>query len=531
MQAARELWLTLLLVLAMCVGASDPARAHAALIASIPEEGAVLSGAPAKLSLSFNENVSPLVVALIRPDGTRSALDRVTVRERALDIAAPGDLSAGTHILSWRVVSADGHPMAGTIVFSIGAPSATPPSIETAADWTLRAAILAAKIALYLGLFIGIGGVFAWVWLGSARRDGRPVVVAALALGIAGALLSIGLQGLDALGAPVHRIVEGAFWKAGASTTLVHTALVAALSMALSLIALMVPTGLARLLSIIALMGAGLSLSLSGHAAAAEPQWLMRSMVFAHTAGVAYWVGALVPLAAALGSGTADAQSMLGRFSRSIPWVLLVLVAGGIVLTIVQVETPEALIETNYGWLLSIKLVLVAALFGLAAVNRWRLTPAVERGLLHPRQRMVRFIVLEVACVVLILAVVAGWRFTPPPRALSIAAAQPVSVHIHTLPAMAELTLSPGRKGRTSAIITIMTGEYGPLDAEAITLTLSPPETGIAPIQQAALKRGDGTWRIERMELPIAGSWSVELDIRVKGSAPILLKSALSVRP
>ncbi|MBN9267641.1 MAG: copper resistance protein CopC [Hyphomicrobium sp.] len=531
MQAARELWLTLLLVLAMCVGASDPARAHAALIASIPEDGAVLSGAPAKLSLSFNENVSPLVVALIRPDGTRSALDRVTARERALDIAVPGDLSAGTHILSWRVVSADGHPMAGTIVFSIGAPSATPPSIETAADWTLRSAILAAKIALYLGLFIGIGGVFAWVWLGSARRDGRSVVVPALALGIAGALLSIGLQGLDALGAPVHRIVEGAFWKAGASTTLVHTALVAALSMALSLIALVVPTVMARLLSIIALMGAGLSLSLSGHAAAAEPQWLMRSMVFAHTTGVAYWVGALVPLAAALGSGRADAQSMLGRFSRSIPWVLLVLVAGGIALTVVQVETPEALIETNYGWLLSTKLVLVAALFGLAAVNRWRLTPAVERGLLRPRLKMVRFIIIEAVCVALILAVVAGWRFTPPPRALSIAAAQPVSVHIHTLPAMAELTLSPGRKGRISAIITIMTGEYGPLDADAITLTLSPPEAGIAAIQQAALKRGDGTWRIERMELPIAGSWSVELDIRVKDNAPILLKSALSVRP
>jgi len=38
--------------------------------------------------------------------------------------------------------------------------------------------------------------------------------------------------------------------------------------------------------------------------------------------------------------------------------------------------------------------------------------------------------------VVAILGVVAGWRFTPPPRALTAATEAPLAVHIHTDNAM-----------------------------------------------------------------------------------------------
>ncbi|TGT50256.1 copper resistance protein CopC, partial [Mesorhizobium sp. M00.F.Ca.ET.170.01.1.1] len=107
----------------------------------------------------------------------------------------------GTHVLSWRVVSVDGHPVGGSALFSIGAPSAAPVAGE-AVDWTLRAVIWAAKLLLYAGLFLGVGGAVALAWLAKDRRCGQSFVVAALLFGLVAAPVSLGLQGMDGLGAP-----------------------------------------------------------------------------------------------------------------------------------------------------------------------------------------------------------------------------------------------------------------------------------------------------------------------------------------
>ena len=45
-----------------------------------------------------------------------------------------------------------------------------------------------------------------------------------------------------------------------------------------------------------------------------------------------------------------------------------------------QVRRPEALISTEYGRLFLVKMALATALLGLAALNRFRLTPALVRG-------------------------------------------------------------------------------------------------------------------------------------------------------
>ena len=59
----------------------------------------------------------------------------------------------------------------------------------------------------------------------------------------------------------------------------------------------------ARALSAIALVGVGLSLAVSGHAATAPPEWLTRPAMFLHGVGVAFWVGALAPLVAMARTG------------------------------------------------------------------------------------------------------------------------------------------------------------------------------------------------------------------------------------
>ena len=56
------------------------------------------------------------------------------------------------------------------------------------------------------------------------------------------------------------------------------------------------------------------------------------------------------------------------------------LVLTGLVLAIIQLGSFRALIETQYGIILSIKLALVAMLLALAALNRFLVTPALARG-------------------------------------------------------------------------------------------------------------------------------------------------------
>ncbi|WP_246693189.1 copper resistance protein CopC, partial [Mesorhizobium sp. M2E.F.Ca.ET.154.01.1.1] len=100
------------------------AFAHAALVAADPADGSVLMQSPARFSLTFSEPVSPLVIALVRPDGTRLALTSFRLTDRTVEIDNPETLKSGTHVLSWRVISEDGHPVGGSVLFSIGAPSA-----------------------------------------------------------------------------------------------------------------------------------------------------------------------------------------------------------------------------------------------------------------------------------------------------------------------------------------------------------------------------------------------------------------------
>ena len=360
--------------------------------------------------------------------------------------------------------------------------------------------------------------------------DAVPVL-AAIATGLAGALVSAGFQGLDALGAPSARLADPVIWWTGMGTSFGRTVVVAILALAAAAVSLLSDGVGGRMWSLAGLLLAGVALSLSGHASAAEPQWLTRPAVFLHGAAIAFWAGALVPLGIALQHGSPQALPALGRFSAAVPFIVALLVAAGAALAVIQVGRPAALIETAYGQVLLVKLGLLAVLFALAAVNRWRLTKPVEAGDAAATRHLVRSIAAETAVVLVIFAVAACWRFTPPPRALAAAAALPEAVHIHTAKAMADLSITPGRAGPVDVSVMIMTGDFGALDAKEVTLAFTNPEAGIEPIRRAAFKPGDGTWRVEGLILPLAGTWRVRVDILISDFEMARLEGDIRVRP
>ena len=487
----------------------------------------MMAQAPKTVRLRFNEPVRPAAIKLI--DGAGKTRDDTTVsaHDDTIEISLPDNLARGTQFISYRVFSADGHPVGGSLTFSLGMPVGSVLA-RTDDNFGLAPLIWLARIGVYLGLFVGVGGVFFGGWL-ARTRAAASVIAAALVVGLISAVAALGLQGLDLLNLPFADIVTPAPWKAAAATSLFPSLMIAIAAMIAATIARWdIPVGAVRTLSTFAIVGVGLSLAASGHASTAPPQWLSRPMVFLHGIGVAFWIGALVPLVAMARTPTASLLSVLNRFSRVAVPVVGALVLTGLVLATVQLESWRALIETRYGQILSTKLALVVVLLGFAALNRIRLTPALAIDPINTRA-LVGSILAECVVVIAVLAVVAGWRFTPPPRSLATAIATPLALHIHTETAMFQVLVSPGTVGTDSFILQLMNGDASPLDAKEATLFLSLPERGIEPLERKAVLGGDGYWHVSSVPLPFAGHWHLRIDALITDFKMVTLEDELDV--
>jgi copper transport protein len=513
---------TLLAVLCLATAAS----AHASLVATEPGDGSVLAAAPTTIELRFNETVTPAVINLIDSEG--KTRDDATVRavDQSIVITPPLSLPRGTQVVSYRVISQDGHPVSGSLVFSIGAPSGTTVALESTGP--VGVLIWLARIGVYLGLFVGVGGVFFLSWIAPARA-GFGWIVAALMVGLLSAAASLGLQGLDVLNLSLGGLATSAPWQAAFATSLGPSLLIAAVAMVAGMMAQRSASlSIARTLSALAVAGVGLSLASSGHAATAPPQWLTRPIVFLHGVGVAFWVGALAPLVLMAWRPAGGLLPTLHRFSRLAVPMVGGLVLTGLTLAIIQLQSFRALVETSYGLILSVKLALVVVLLGLATLNRFRLTPRLALNPQHTRP-LVRSILLECLVVAGILAVVAGWRFTPPPRALAVAIRPPLAIQIHTEHAMFQVLVSPGRVGTDDFVLQLMNGDASPLVAKEATLVLSLPERDIEPLERPAQLGADGYWHVRDVPLPYPGRWHIRVEALVTDFEKVTLEDDLNV--
>ena len=192
-----------LVCLVAALVAGGRAAAHAQLVAADPAAGTVVAEMPAEVVLRFNEPVAVLSARWFPPTGAP-----IDVAPRAdgttLLVPVPDGLGEGTHTLSWRVVSADGHPLGASHVFSVGAPSAAAAAVPPPAAAAWGAAVT--RGLLTLTLVLGVGGA---VYARLVERDDdagggharRLAFWAALAAPVAAAL-ALGMHGLDLLGDP-----------------------------------------------------------------------------------------------------------------------------------------------------------------------------------------------------------------------------------------------------------------------------------------------------------------------------------------
>lgn len=303
----------------------------------------------------------------------------------------------------------------------------------------MDALAVALRFGLYLDLMLLFGtGAFALYALrGAERASGAVLPLFPLLLSVSFAALPLSALGLLVLAAnmagtplfPVDNDTLGVvLWETAIGTAwMVRIAALAATALAV------VTLHRAPLaVSLVAASGGALALATlawSGHGAMeGAGGWLHLAADIAHLLAAGLWIGALFCLgilvfAPSTGASVARLQlahRALAGFAPVGSMAVAMLVATGIANTfwILGWAGLTGLPGTRYGQLLIAKLLLFAAMLGLAASNRWRLVPRLESGLtaspLAPLAALRRSLALEALAGAAIVALVA-WLGTLDP--------------------------------------------------------------------------------------------------------------------
>jgi copper transport protein len=498
----------------LAVLACGEAAAHAVLVETVPADRAVVAAPPASLTLAFNEPVEPVALRLIDSAGAVVPM-RVEAAGEKVRLVPAAALAQGTYILSWRVVSADSHPIAGALQFAVGAAPpewrATPTARGT--DW---GAVAIANHALHLAaMLVAVGGALYVFAVGAAPRG---TILCAAAIAAASAILGVGIEGALVLDLPEVGLPTGEAWRYGATTT---RGIAAAVSLA----------GLAGIVLGANALGAMVALAgfaLSGHAVTAPPQAVATPALLAHIAIAAFWIGSLLPLRRA-------ARDEVVRFSSLAVWLVPILLLAGLTLAWLQVPRLDALIETDYGILLLVKVALVAALLAIAGYNRAVLMPRLPGTM--PRLRT--SITVELSLAMGILMATAALTHLVPPRSMTapgaasrsfaVAAEKPSAIVIAG-DLVATLEVTPGIAGNNIIAVGIADRAGKTVAPREVTLSLSNAVAGIEPLERPMARGADGLWRQGGPELAVAGTWTIRIEALVTDFDKAVFVTSLPIR-
>jgi methionine-rich copper-binding protein CopC len=144
-RAARVVAVTLLCAVTLLFGAA-PAFAHTRLQSSDPADGTSLGAGPQRVSLTFNEPMQTgfATVTVIGPDGRPYQSGEVAANGGTVSIGVAPLGPAGRYEIGYRVVSEDGHPVTGSVAFTLTAPGPAAASTAAAPSSALAAPASAA---------------------------------------------------------------------------------------------------------------------------------------------------------------------------------------------------------------------------------------------------------------------------------------------------------------------------------------------------------------------------------------------------
>ncbi|MFH8339614.1 copper resistance protein CopC [Streptomyces sp. AM6-12] len=393
----RNLVLLFLATLAALLTGAAPASAHAALTGSDPAQGVVVQQPPARVSLTFSEKVAMNGDSLrvLDPRGKPVQTGApANVRGTTYAVRLKDGLGKGTYTVTYEVVSADSHPVAGAYTFSIGAPSRTVVSGTgpTVGGGVVGALYQVGRYVSYAGYIVLVGGaafvLLCWRRGAGVRALQRLVVGGWLAL-TAATLWLLLLRGSYTTSGKVADVFDlgllGQVLETKPGAALVSRLLL--LAAAALFIAVLFGSYQRReegaekrdlafglgIGGVVVAAGLATSWAVSEHASVGLQPGIAMPVDVVHLLAVAAWLGGLTALLVALYRAPAESPveaAAVRRFSRLAFGSVVALVATGVYQSWRQLGSWSAFTDTRYGQLLLAKIALVAVMVGIASVSR-----------------------------------------------------------------------------------------------------------------------------------------------------------------
>jgi putative copper resistance protein D len=366
------------------------------------------------------------------------------------------------------------------------------------------------------------------------RRRADTMVWVALALAVPTGAAWLVLLAMQILGAPLTEVcLHGGAWSVAAGTRFGEVALLR-LALALLLAALLFIRA-PRRLQLVAVILLVVTLAFVGHGGAKPGAlgdvYLGSDIV--HLLAATVWLGALPAFALFLLTAPGEvAVQATRRFSAAAMTCVGALLATGLINAWNLVGSLEALTTTTYGRVLTVKLVLFAAMLGLAAVNRLWLTPRLPGAALALARNSLAEAALGLG--VLLAVGVLGTLEPGAHAAHETGTAIPADaafVHIHMPEVMADVMIEPGRTGPARAIVRVMREDGTLYPTEDVKLALDPPAPAAPGASRNAQALPDGTWHVGRLELTPAGTWTVRVIVARPGREPAVLDAPIVIAP
>lgn len=520
----------------------SPAAAHAELATITPANGAQLTEPPTEVRMTFTESVNLVDGGTRLVDGVGGTVltSDPTVAGHTVTWPMPPDLPEGAYVITWRVVSSDGHPVSGASSFGIGTPASDVSGTGTpgasgstvAAVSTAPWPVVIIRLAGYaaFALFAGVVAFVLWCAPGSSNDPTLQLLArAGLLGGAAAAVAAILVQGPYTAGVSMSRVLDRGLIQETLGTPF-GTAMVWRLALygVLGVLAWRLPRILTELGSWLVpagVAGTAVTIAAAGHAVAGGLFDMGVDTVHALTAGL--WVGGLVVLVAL---GRSAEPRTLHRFSALAVASVLTLIVTGTLNSLRHLKAVEELWQTSYGLTLAAKLVLVASTLAAAAVSRRRL---------HQKRVPLRSVRFEAALTVVVLAVTALLSVTaPPPRAPEPsnhighgagheAVNEAVQMSLGDQGSAALAVLPATTTGsQLHLLLTDVKGQ--PLPATRVTLKVANPRRDIAPIP-VPLSMSNGVW-VARYRFPFPGSWKAILTVDGIGPSAVVTTADITIR-
>lgn len=531
------------------------ASAHALVVGSDPADGARLPKVPAALTVRFSESVGLGLGYLRVVDSAGRQVDAGDASHpggtgSAIRVSMKSGLGDGTYLASYRVISADSHPIGGSLRFVVGngAIGTETPSAGTATHADITVALAVSHWLSFAGVAL-VGGT--WLifslWPAGQRRPAiRRAVWSGWTLAALGAVCEFLLQGPYAAGSSLFTfarsdLLDATLHVSSGKLLSLRVLLLGVLSLALR--DLFASDGLRSPdlgetsrgrtnwgPETAAIVGVGIVITFaaSGHTQSADPRWLAVLVDALHLAAMIIWFGGLAMLLIAAYSGAhqdetepleADTSGDLDQielaaglpiFSRVAMASVAVLAVTGTIQAWREVGTVDALATTSYGLLVIAKVALLAALVTLGYFARRTVLRRSEGSATVTKLR--RGVLTEVLLGAVVLAITAVLIAQPPGKvALAADRAKPkVATVALSAGSSARVEISPGVHGQVRVAVRLS----GASPTARLTASASLPTKQLGPIPIDLKASGPQNYTATNLMLPTAGIWVISLAVQ-----------------